>query len=111
MEDILSKAEQTPGWNGRWSEDYIHAVLTDEKIYDPVGKLRVMYPNLMSITFSNQQIKNLTPERRKLEEDIQNRSMMDLFQDFFQLQNQKELSKEQLLIVKESIDRMEKEEL
>lgn len=111
LEDILLQASNTPGWNGHWSEDYIHAVLTDEKMYDPVGKLRVMYPNLMSITFSNQQIQNLTPERRKLEEDIQNRSMMDLFQDFFQLQNQKDLSKEQLLIVKESIDRMEKEEL
>ena len=85
--------------------------MTDEKIYDPVGKLRVYYPNLMSITFSNQYVQNITPERRKLEEDIQNRSMMDLFQDFFRLQNQKDLSKEQLLIVKESIDRMEKEEL
>ena len=111
LEEILSQAGSTPGWNGRWSEDYIHANLTDEKIYDPVGKLRVYYPNLMSITFSNQYVQNITPERRKLEEDIQNRSMMDLFQDFFRLQNQKDLSKEQLLIVKESIDRMEKEEL
>lgn len=111
LEEILSQAGSTPGWNGRWSEDYIHANLTDEKIYDPVGKLRVCYPNLMSITFSNQYVQNITPERRKLEEDIQNRSMMDLFQDFFRLQNQKDLSKEQLLIVKESIDRMEKEEL
>ena len=111
LEEILSQAGSTPGWNGRWSEDYIHANLTDEKIYDPVGKLRVCYPNLMSITVSNQYVQNITPERRKLEEDIQNRSMMDLFQDFFRLQNQKDLSKEQLLIVKESIDRMEKEEL
>lgn len=111
LEEILSQVGSTPGWNGRWSEDYIHANLTDEKIYDPVGKLRVCYPNLMSITFSNQYVQNITPERRKLEEDIQNRSMMDLFQDFFRLQNQKDLSKEQLLIVKESIDRMEKEEL
>ena len=111
LEEILSQAGSTPGWNGRWSEDYIHANLTDEKIYDPVGKLRVCYSNLMSITFSNQYVQNITPERRKLEEDIQNRSMMDLFQDFFRLQNQKDLSKEQLLIVKESIDRMEKEEL
>lgn len=111
LEEILSQVGSTPGWNGRWSEDYIHANLTDEKIYDPVGKLRVCYPNLMSITFLNQYVQNITPERRKLEEDIQNRSMMDLFQDFFRLQNQKDLSKEQLLIVKESIDRMEKEEL
>ena len=66
--------------------------MTDEKIYDPVGKLRVCYPNLMSITFSNQYVQNITPERRKLEEDIQNRSMMDLFQDFFRQIGRKNLA-------------------
>ena len=111
LEEILGKGKDTPGWNGRFSDDYIHAVLSDEKLYDPVGKLRDIYPNLMSITFSNQQVKNLSSVNCKLEEDIQNRSMIDLFQNFFQVQNQKVLSKEQLLIVKESIERMEKEEL
>ncbi|MEI3523739.1 MAG: exonuclease SbcCD subunit D C-terminal domain-containing protein [Anaerotignum sp.] len=32
------------------SEDYVRAILTDEgAVYDPVGRLRVYYPNLMTL--------------------------------------------------------------
>lgn len=111
LDQVIEAASNTPGWKDRISEDYVHVILTDEEVYDPIGKLRVVYPNLMSITFSNHQKMELSPERKILEEDIQKKDMMELFQEFYVLQNQKELSKEQIRIVKGVIERMEKEEL
>ncbi|MCR5747302.1 MAG: exonuclease SbcCD subunit D, partial [Lachnospiraceae bacterium] len=36
-------------------DDYIHAVLTDENdVIDAMAKLRVVYPNLMKVTYDNQ---------------------------------------------------------
>ena len=72
--------------------DYMHITLTDEEeIYDVFGKLRAVYPNLMSLDFDN--------ARTRAEgavtlagEVMKEKTTMELFRDFFEKQAGSELS-------------------
>ena len=68
------------------TDDYIHITLTDEDdIPDAIGKLRVIYPNLMKLDYDN----NRTRSGGKLDiiENIERRSPLDLFSEFYEKQN------------------------
>ena len=68
------------------TDDYIHITLTDEDdIPDAIGKLRVIYPNLMKLDYDN----NRTRTGAKLDiiENIELRSPLDLFSEFYEKQN------------------------
>lgn len=87
-----------------WQEDYTHLTLTDEEdIPDSVGKLRTVYHNLMKLDYDN------TRTRANLEitgADIrENLSPLQLFADFYALQNNQPMSPEQLAFLEELIDR------
>ena len=75
--------------------DYIHATLTDEdEIYDAIGQLRSIYPNIMSIEFENS--KTMWNSQEKIESnDIKEKTSMELFSEFFENQNNIPMSKEQ----------------
>lgn len=86
-------------------EDYIRAILTDEElIYDAIGSLRAVYPNVMKIEFEN---------RRTAEGEILDFSFSEpkgkeprlLFEEFFRLQNNIEMSEGQ----KQTVSRIFKE--
>jgi len=79
----LIKADISGGGN---SDDYIHVTLTDdETILDPMGKLRTVYPNIMSLSFDNARTKN------NLAPDINANDLkfepLELFEEFFSAQN------------------------
>ena len=60
------------------TDDYMHITLTDEEdIPDAIGKLRVIYPNLMKLDYDNKR----TRSSAKLDiiENIEERSPLDLF--------------------------------
>lgn len=68
------------------TDDYIHITLTDEDdIPDAIGRLRVIYPNLMKLDYDN----NRTRTGAKLDviENIEHRSPLDLFSEFYEKQN------------------------
>ena len=68
------------------TDDYMHITLTDEDdIPDAIGKLRVIYPNLMKLDYDN----NRTRTGAKLDiiENIELRSPLDLFSEFYEKQN------------------------
>ncbi|MGN0573647.1 MAG: exonuclease SbcCD subunit D C-terminal domain-containing protein, partial [Acutalibacteraceae bacterium] len=68
------------------TDDYMHITLTDEDdIPDAIGKLRVIYPNLMKLDYDN----NRTRSGAKLDviENIEHRSPLDLFSKFYEKQN------------------------
>ena len=68
------------------TDDYMHITLTDEDdIPDAIGKLRVIYPNLMKLDYDN----NRTRSGAKLDviENIEHRSPLDLFSEFYETQN------------------------
>lgn len=84
LEDLLEAAEEVGG-----SEDYVRVILTDEgAVYDPVGRLRVYYPNLMTLEMAQR------GERQQdfsLQMDRQQLSGPALFAGFFEKQNDREM--------------------
>ena len=90
-------------YDGTDTNDYVHIVLTDEEdIPDAIGKLRVIYPNLMKLSYDNAR----TKENRVIEgsAEIEKKSPIDLFEEFYELQNNQEMSDEQRELVQELIE-------
>ncbi|NLK27305.1 MAG: exonuclease SbcCD subunit D [Clostridiales bacterium] len=67
--------------------DYIHATLTDEdEIYDAIGKLRSIYPNIMRLDFDNSR-SAWNGDAKLAAMDVEKKSSMELFEEFFANQN------------------------
>ena len=81
-------------YEGTKTDDYIHAILTDENdVVDAVGKLRVIYPNLMKLSYDNKR----TREQRDISdvENIEKKSPIELVEEFYEKQNNTPMCKEQ----------------
>lgn len=86
-------------------EDYYHITLTDEEdIRDAVGKLRVIYPNLMKLDYDNRRTR-ATGQIRAAEQ-AEKKSPLELFGEFYQKQNNQEMSQEQSDFVRELIEKI-----
>ena len=85
------------------TDDYVHIVLTDENdIPDAVGKLRVIYPNLMKLSYDNKRTamqKEVTDA-----EDVEKKSPIELFGEFYEMQNNQEMTDEQREFVQNLIE-------
>lgn len=82
LEGLLKAAKAEGG-----SEDYIRGILTDATaLNDPLGHLRVFYPNLMSL-----EVEARTYEEREFSYSAEDTSPKELFELFFERQNQKEM--------------------
>ncbi|CUX27292.1 exonuclease SbcCD subunit D [Clostridium sp. C105KSO13] len=82
------------------AEDYMHVTLTDEEeIYDAIGQLRQVYPNLMVLDFENSRTAQAVAAQLAVSGDIAKKSPMDLFADFYQMQNNNELTLEQVQVL------------
>lgn len=85
--------------------DYMHITLTnEEEIYDVFGKLRAVYPNLMALDFDNSRTRAegataLTGEVMK------EKTMLELFREFYKMQTGTELSRVQEQIMTELMER------
>nr|WP_300804103.1 exonuclease SbcCD subunit D [uncultured Acetatifactor sp.] len=76
------------------TEDYVQITLTDEEdIPDGLQKLRTVYPNLMQVAYDNSR----TRQDRTVEaaEQAERKSELELFGEFFELQNNQPMSQEQ----------------
>lgn len=92
LADLLEAAEEAGG-----SEDYVRAILTDEGVvYDPVGRLRVYYPNLMTLEMAQ---RGERQEDFSLQLDQEQLSGPALFAGFFEKQNDREMSEAQKALV------------
>ncbi len=77
-----------------YTQDYMHITLTDEDdIPDAIMKLRTIYHNLMKLDYDN------TRTRHSAEvngvQAVENKSPLELFSEFFELQNGSKMSPEQ----------------
>lgn len=82
------------------ADDYIRAILTDEEeIYDALGQLRQVYPNLMLLEFENSRSGATAFSEIAASSDIVEKSPLDLFAAFYQTQNNSELSPEQIRVM------------
>ncbi len=92
LDDLLEAAEEAGG-----SEDYVRAILTDEgAVYDPVGRLRVYYPNLMTLEMAQ---RGESQQDLSLEMDQEQLSGPALFAGFFEKQNDREMDVAQKALV------------
>ena len=92
-----------------YPRDYIHITLTDEEdIPDAVGKLRIIYPNLMKLDYDNQR----TRAGIHLEgaEDVQQKSPLELLEEFYSSQNGQPMSEEQRAFARDMMERIWEED-
>lgn len=91
-------------------EDYLHIILTDEEdIPGAVGKLRAVYPNLMKLEYDNQR----TRSRAQVTggEAAEKKNPLELFEEFYELQNNQPMGEEQRAFAKELIRKIWEGEL
>ncbi|MBQ4564902.1 MAG: exonuclease SbcCD subunit D [Oscillospiraceae bacterium] len=89
-----------------YSDDYIHAVLTDEEdVHEAMGRLRVVYPRLMHLSYDNTR----TRSSHELEDltDVEKKSPLEVFCELYEQQNNQPMSEEQLAYCKGLIEEME----
>lgn len=85
--------------------DYLRVVLTDEdEIIDPMGKLKTVYPNVMSLDFENSRtaidISKITGDAEK----VKKLSPYELFSEFFLDVQGSAMSEQQAEIVRELLE-------
>lgn len=91
--------------NTTYQEDYTHITLTDEEdIPDAVAKLRTVYHNLMKLDYDNTRTRHLAAISGA--ENVETRSPIDLFAEFYELQNGLPMSAEQTELVASLIEKI-----
>ncbi len=76
------------------TKDYIKAVMTDEEdIPDGIRKLRILYPNLLQLSYDNSR----TRQEQLIEaaEEVEHKSELELFEEFYERQNNQPMSTKQ----------------
>lgn len=90
-------------YEGTATEDYIHVALTDEEdVPEAIGKLRLVYPNLMNLKYDNTRTR--TNQVIGGAEDVQRKSPLELFGELYELQNNQPMSEEQRAFTQELIE-------
>ena len=89
------------------TDAYVRLVIKDDYVLDVKHKLESVFKNIMEIEFDNE----ATRENNLLvfTDEIQKLSPFELFKDFYQQQNNKQMSDEQLKIVQEVFEEMDME--
>lgn len=91
--------------NTTYQEDYTHITLTDEEdIPDAVAKLRAVYQNLMKLDYDNTRTRHSAAISGA--ENVETRSPIDLFAEFYELQNGLPMSAEQTELVASLIEKI-----
>ncbi len=89
------------------TDDYYHITLTDEEdVIDAVAKLRVIYPNIMKLDYDNQRTR--TNAEITLDDRVEEKTPLELFAEFYEMQNNQPLSDEQAQFLQELIEKGEK---
>ena len=95
--------------NTSYQEDYIHITLTDEEdIVDAIGKLRTVYHNLMKLDYDNKRTRSVAQVDGAV--DVETKTPIELFSDFYELQNNQPMSDEQKAFVEDLIEQVWEDE-
>ena len=85
------------------TDDYIYAVLTDEEdVPEAIGKLRVIYPNLMHLRYDNTRTR--VNQVIGSAADVQRKSPLMLFEELYEKQNNQPMSQVQRTFAQELIE-------
>lgn len=90
-------------YQGPATDDYLHIILTDEEdVPEAIGKLRIIYPNLMKLSYDN--------TRTRVNQiidggvDVRRKSPLQLFDELYELQNNQPMSQQQRSFTQELIE-------
>ena len=87
-------------YENRDCEDYLQVTLTDEEdVPDGMAKLRTIYPNLMRLEYDNKRTRSNAEVRAA--ERVEEKSELELFQEFYELQNNQSMTEVQEQFVEE----------
>lgn len=90
--------------NTTYRSDYMHVTLTDETdVPDAMAKLRVIYRNLMTLSYDNSRTRARTELGAAAE--TEKKTPLDLFAEFYEKQNGAPMDEEQRAFVKELIEK------
>ena len=96
-------------YEGTTTDDYLHITLTDEQdIPDALARLRVVYPNLMRLDYDNRRTR--TQQELDAPARTETKTPLELFADFYQLQNNQPMTPEQADFCQQLIENLWKEE-
>lgn len=114
MREIKGKYEEITAKsfyeNTTYQTDYMHITLTDEEdIPDGVGKLRSIYRNLMKLDYDNKRTRSNAHITGA--ENVEEKSPIELFSDFYELQNNQPMSDEQREYISSLIESIWEEEI
>jgi exonuclease SbcD len=88
------------------TDDYMHITLTDEdEILDAIGKVRAVYPNVMVLDFQNSRT-NIS-NTIEVAENAEKKSSLQLFDEFYEMQNNVKMNDEELKIISEIFEALE----
>ena len=92
-------------YEGTNTDDYMHIILTDEEdIPDVLSRLRVVYPNIMKLSYDNKRTRNF--QQIEADCDVSKKSPFQLFSEFYNKQNNQDMADEQEKYVKNLIERI-----
>ena len=90
-------------YDGTAVEDYLHITLTDEEdVPEAMARLRVIYPNLMKLSYDNTRTRNHAQIDGAV--DVQKKSPLQLFGELYELQNGQPMSEIQNNFMQELIE-------
>ncbi len=88
---------------------YLHVTLTDEDSkLNALNILRTIYPNLMKLDYDNKRTRNSAT--LQIEENLKNKSPLEIFTDFYKQQNDDDITEEQLTLITELINKIWEEQ-
>ena len=95
-------------YENRDCEDYLQVTLTDEEdVPDGMAKLRTIYPNLMRLEYDNKRTRSNAEVRAA--ERVEEKSELELFQEFYELQNNSPMSERQRAFAGKLMEEIDKE--
>ena len=98
-DELMSKAN----YEGTDTDDYIHAVLTDEQdVIDAMVKLRIVYPNLMKLSYDNKRTQSQQVVTDA--ENIEKKTPLELFEEFYEKLNNQSMTEEQRKLSQDLIE-------
>lgn len=105
MREIRGRYEEIvlkENYEGTATDDYMHITLTDEEdIPDVMGRLRVIYPNIMKIDYDNKRTRNTLSAG--MAENVAKKHPSTHFAEFYEKQNGQPLNDEQTAFMQELI--------
>ncbi len=92
-------------YKGTKTDDYLHIILTDEEdIPDAIGRLRAIYPNVMKLDYDNRRTRSNSVISGA--DNAENKTPFELFSEFYEKQNNQEMSEEQAEFISDLIEKV-----